>query len=95
MGLERLIMLMNRRTLLQAGLAAAPLAAAGNAAEASGIKVTDIRTYRMPWGMLLVQVLTNEGTSGWAECSPMNAYVEEAMIQKVLETPGNREGPFT
>ncbi len=78
-------MMINRRTLLQAGLAATPLAAAGSAAEVSGIKVKDIKTYRMPWGMLLVQVLTNEGTSGWAECSPMNAYVEEAMIQKVLK----------
>ncbi len=78
-------MTMDRRTWLKTGLAAAPLGAAGAAAEASGIKVTEIRTYRMPWGMLLVQVLTNEGTSGWGECSPMNAYVEEAMIQKVLK----------
>lgn len=39
----------------------------------------------MSWGMLLVQVVTDEGASGWGECSPMNAYVEEAMIQKVLK----------
>jgi len=77
----------NRRTLLQAGLAAAPLAAAQTSASApgaSGVRITDIKTYRMPWGMLLVHVLTNEGASGWAESSPMNAYVEEAVIQKAL-----------
>jgi L-alanine-DL-glutamate epimerase-like enolase superfamily enzyme len=76
--------MMNRRSLLKAGLAAAPLASAGSAAGASDIKITDIRTYRMPWGSLFVQVLTNQGTSGWGESSPMNRWVEESMIQKVL-----------
>lgn len=75
---------MNRRHLLKAGLAAMPLAATGGAAGASEIKIADIKTYRMPWGSLFVQVLTNQGTSGWGESSPMNRYVEESMIQKVL-----------
>jgi len=75
---------MNRRSLLKAGLAAAPLASAGSAAAASDIRITDIKTYRMPWGSLFVQVLTNQGTSGWGECSPMNRWVEEAMVQKEL-----------
>jgi L-alanine-DL-glutamate epimerase-like enolase superfamily enzyme len=78
-------MTMNRRSLLQAGLAATPLAAAQTVAEASGIKIQDVKTYRMPWGMVLVKVTSNQGASGWAECSPMNAYVEEAIVQKVLK----------
>lgn len=78
-------MTLNRRSLLQAGLAATPLAAAETKAEASGLKIQDVKTYRMPWGMLLVKVIANQGAVGWAESSPMNAYVEEAVIQKVLK----------
>jgi len=35
--------------------------------------------------MLLVKITSNQGATGWAECSPMNAYLEEAIIQKVLK----------
>ncbi len=78
-------MTINRRSLLQAGLAATPLAAAETNGEASGLKIQDVKTYRMPWGMLLVKVIANQGAVGLAESSPMNAYVEEAVIQKVLK----------
>ena len=85
---------MNRRSVLRMGtLAVAPIAKPGFAAR-SGVKITDVRTYRMPWNSLFVRILTDEGTWGIGECSPMNCIVEETIIQKALKAGLIGKDPF-
>ncbi|MCC6445285.1 MAG: hypothetical protein IT210_17730 [Armatimonadetes bacterium] len=49
------------------------------------MKITDIKSYALPWGSLFVKVETDEGLCGWGECSPMNAQVIRGMIERSLK----------
>jgi D-arabinonate dehydratase/D-galactarolactone cycloisomerase len=42
-------------------------------------------TYLLPWGSLFIKLETDEGISGWGECSPMGGQVIQAicMYRKV------------
>ncbi len=49
------------------------------------MKITEVTTFLMPWGSVFVKVDTDEGISGWGECSPMNGPVIQAMVVHVLK----------
>ncbi len=49
------------------------------------MKVTELTTFLLPWGSLFVKLDTDEGISGWGECSPMNGPVIQAMLIHALK----------
>ncbi len=49
------------------------------------MKITEVTTFLLPWGSLFVKVDTDEGISGWGECSPMNGRVIQAMVVHALK----------
>ena len=49
------------------------------------MKITELTTFRMPWGSVLVKVGTDAGLCGWGECSPMNGPVIQAMVVHALK----------
>jgi L-alanine-DL-glutamate epimerase-like enolase superfamily enzyme len=49
------------------------------------MKISDMTTFLLPWGSLFVKVDTDEGISGWGECSPMNGRVIQAMVVHALK----------
>jgi L-alanine-DL-glutamate epimerase-like enolase superfamily enzyme len=61
-----------------AGPDAPPLAAA------SGVRVRDVRTYKLR-GAIFVEVVADNGVSGWAESSPNNRHVVETFIHTGLK----------
>src|SRR3712207_6224244 len=49
------------------------------------MKITEVTTFLLPWGSLFVKIDTDEGISGWGECSPMNGRVIQAMVVHALK----------
>ena len=66
---------------------AAPSVAAARApslSTASGVKVRDVRTYKLK-DAIFVEVVADNGLSGWGECSPNNRHVVETFIHTGLK----------
>jgi L-alanine-DL-glutamate epimerase-like enolase superfamily enzyme len=53
-------------------------------AAASGVKITDVRTYKLK-DALFVQVVADNGQTGWGEASPNNRHVVETFIHHGLK----------
>lgn len=49
------------------------------------MKITELTTFLLPWGSLFVKLDTDEGISGWGECSPINGPVIQAMLVHALK----------
>ena len=98
-------MITDRRKFLAAlGLATLSGAAASNplkemdanpltAAQKSGIKVTDLKTYILPRAMF-VKLETNAGVSGWGESSPNNRQMVQALIETDMKKMVVGRDPF-
>jgi L-alanine-DL-glutamate epimerase-like enolase superfamily enzyme len=49
------------------------------------VKITNMNTFLFPWGSLFIKLDTDEGISGWGECSPMGGHVLQAMAIHALK----------
>ncbi|MDQ3255041.1 MAG: twin-arginine translocation signal domain-containing protein, partial [Acidobacteriota bacterium] len=58
--------------------------AAAQLAPASGVKVKDVRTYKLK-NAIFVQVIADNGMSGWGEASPNNRHLVETFIHTGLK----------
>jgi L-alanine-DL-glutamate epimerase-like enolase superfamily enzyme len=58
------------------------------------MKITDLTTFLLPWNSVFVKVDTDEGISGWGECSPMNGRVIQSMVVHALKPLVVGANPF-
>ncbi|SDO24136.1 D-galactarolactone cycloisomerase [Paenibacillus sp. yr247] len=49
------------------------------------MKITNMTSYLLPWGSIFIKLDTDEGISGWGECSPMGGHVLQAMAMHSLK----------
>ncbi|RAP75718.1 mandelate racemase/muconate lactonizing enzyme family protein [Paenibacillus montanisoli] len=58
------------------------------------MKITNMTTFLFPWGSLFIKLETDEGISGWGECSPMGGHVLQAMAVHALKPHVIGGNPF-
>ncbi|TDF99489.1 mandelate racemase/muconate lactonizing enzyme family protein [Paenibacillus piri] len=56
--------------------------------------ITNLTSYLLPWGSLFIKLDTDEGISGWGECSPMGGHVLQAMAVHSLKPLVIGNDPF-
>lgn len=81
-----------RRAFLSQGLGAAALLALPRIVTAQPVaagrpragRVRDVASYVLPWNCLFVRVRTEDGLTGWGECSPMSIPASRAFVEQEL-----------